>query len=148
MAVESTQHQALCPKGAQVRLDKWLWAARFFKTRGLATQTVVGGHVHVNGLRSKASYHVRMGDEIRIRKTHQEWVVIVRALSEHRRPALEALALYEETPQSQNLREEKTRNNRLLTALAPRTNGRLDKRDRRKIRQLLGRDWEGQRSSL
>ena len=135
----SQAHQALCPDGAKVRLDKWLWAARFFKTRGLATTAISGGHVHLNGSRTKASRCVQPDDEIRIRKAHQEWVVIVRALSEQRRPASEAVALYEETAQSRALREQKAENNRLLSAAGATSNRKPNKRDRRQIRRLTSR---------
>ena len=133
------EHKALCPDDTKVRLDKWLWAARFFKTRGLAATAISGGHVHWNSARAKASRCIQPGDEIRIRKAHQEWVVIVRALSEQRRPACEAMTLYEETAESRALREQKAENNRLLSAANPASSRKPDKRDRRRIRRLTGR---------
>src|SRR5574340_295217 len=84
----------------KVRLDKWLWAARFFKTRSLASQAVDGGKVHCNGERVKPARAVRAGDELRIRQGPYEITVLVRALSERRGPASEAALLYEETPES------------------------------------------------
>ena len=137
---ETTKHKALAAEGAKVRLDKWLWAARFFKTRGLATEAIRGGHIHLNASRPKASRAIQPGDEIRIRKSQQEWVVMVRALSEQRRPASEAVLLYEETAQSRDRRRQQQENNRLLSsAAAPTFNRRPDKCDRCRIRRLSGR---------
>lgn len=78
------------------RLDKWLWAARFFKTRVLAVEAVEGGHVHVNGERVKPARQVRPGDRLRITKGFETWVITVKALNAQRRPAAEARLLYEE----------------------------------------------------
>ncbi|GBD32199.1 Heat shock protein 15 [bacterium HR33] len=83
-----------------VRLDTWLWAARFFKTRALAARAIDGGKVKLNGERAKRSKEVTPGDEIRVKKGPYEFVVIVRGLSEKRGPASEARTLYEETPES------------------------------------------------
>ena len=83
-----------------IRVDKWLWAARFFKTRSLATEAVLGGHVQVNGERAKPSREVRAGDSLRIRNGLVEWTVTVRGLSAKRGPAAVARELYEETPDS------------------------------------------------
>jgi ribosome-associated heat shock protein Hsp15 len=77
-------------ESAKVRLDKWLWAARFFKTRSLAAQAVDGGKVQLNGLRVKPSRDLREGDELRIRTGELEWLVLVRVLSDQRRGAPEA----------------------------------------------------------
>ena len=98
-----------------VRLDKWLWAARFFKTRALATEAVLGGHVHLNGARVKPAKDVREGDELSIRVGTTEWTVDVRALADRRGPASTAQALYEERPESLKAREEQ----RLQRRLAP-----------------------------
>ena len=70
----------------QIRIDKWLWAARFFKTRSLAAEAVDGGKVHLNGNRTKSSHIIRGGDELKIRRGPYEWVVVVQALSAHRGP--------------------------------------------------------------
>jgi len=126
--------------GAKIRLDKWLWAARFFKTRGLATDAISGGHVHVNGARVKPARPVKIGDELVIRKGPQEFVVRVRALSQRRGPASEACTLYEETPDSVERRESAARQRHLETASAPRPARRPDKRDRRKIRQFINKN--------
>jgi ribosome-associated heat shock protein Hsp15 len=87
------------------RLDKWLWAARFFKTRSLAAEAVSGGKVDLNGVRSKPAREVHTGDELRIRRGPYEWVVVVRGLSSQRRPGKEAVFLYEETEESKQKRE-------------------------------------------
>lgn len=118
---------------AKVRLDKWLWAARFYKTRALATEAVSGGHVHLNGARVKPARPVKVGDELAIRKGPQEFVVIVREISERRGPAIQAQQLYEETPGSVAKRESSVEARRLAAASAPRPEGRPDKRARRRI---------------
>ena len=83
-----------------IRLDKWLWAARFFKTRSLAAKAIAGGKVQVNGRRPKRASALNLGDRVRIRKGPYEFHVRVRKTSEHRGPAAEAATLYEETPES------------------------------------------------
>jgi ribosome-associated heat shock protein Hsp15 len=88
-----------------VRIDKWLWAARFYKTRGLATDAVLGGHVHLNGQRVKPAKDVHLGDSLQIRIGTTEWTVDVRGLSEKRGPAKVAVELYEETAESRDARE-------------------------------------------
>jgi ribosome-associated heat shock protein Hsp15 len=88
----------------RVRIDKWLWAARFFKTRSLATEAVDGGKVEVNGERAKPAKLVKAGDEVRLRLGPYEHVLIVRALSERRGPASVAQSLYEETAASKEER--------------------------------------------
>ena len=115
----------------KIRIDKWLWAARFFKTRSLATQAVDGGKVHCNGDRIKPARGVQIGDELRIRQGAQEFIVMVRGLSERRGPASEAVLLYEETPESIAARA-------VLKELAKgepvfEQKGRPTKRDRRHI---------------
>ena len=88
-----------------VRIDKWLWAARFYKTRGLATEAVLGGHIHLNGQRVKPAKDVHVGDSLQIRIGTSEWTVDVRGLSDKRGPAKVAVELYEETPESRAARE-------------------------------------------
>jgi ribosome-associated heat shock protein Hsp15 len=88
------------------RLDKWLWAARFFKTRGLAAGAIDGGKIEVNGDRAKRSRRVAAGDVVRIRQGPYEHVVVVKALSNRRGPASVAVGLYEETPASREAREQ------------------------------------------
>lgn len=116
-----------------VRLDKWLWAARFFKTRALAIEAVAGGKVHVNGQRVKPSRAVQLGDRVQVRKGPVELTVIVRALSAQRGPAPVARTLYEETPESVAARERLAEQRRLASAATPAPDSRPSKRDRRKI---------------
>lgn len=123
-----------------LRLDKWLWAARFYKTRGLAAEAVAGGKVHVNGQRVKPSRAVQVGDELEIQRGEERFTVIVRALNAQRRPAPEARMLYEETPQSEARRAAERERRRLQQLSVPHAAGRPDKRDRRRIRRLLGKD--------
>lgn len=89
-----------------IRIDKWLWAARFWKTRSLASEAVAGGKVKLNGERVKAAKSVRVGDELSIRVGPYEYAVRVLALAGRRGPAAEAALLYEETVQSKSAREE------------------------------------------
>lgn len=116
------------------RIDKWLWAARFFKTRPLAVEAVEGGHVHVNKERVKPSRNVRPGDEIRITKGFETWVVTVRGVNAQRRPAAEARLLYEESEHHREQREAVMEERRLhgvnIRVKKP------DKRERRLIEQM------------
>ena len=89
-----------------VRLDKWLWAARFYKTRSIARSMVDGGKVHYNDQRSKPSKMVELGAKLRVRQGNEEKIIIIEKISEHRRGAPEAQALYSETPESITKREE------------------------------------------
>lgn len=121
----------------RVRLDKWLWAARFFKTRALATEAVTGGRVHVGGQRVKPSRAIRLGETLRIQRDSSEYIVIVRALSERRGPAREAALLYEETAESRQQREERVEQHRLQAMTSPRSEGRPTKQDRRRIHHFI-----------
>lgn len=124
-----------------VRLDKWLWAARFFKTRSLAAAAIDGGKVHLNGSRVKRGKLLQLDDEVRIRKGPYEYRIRVRALAEHRRSASEAATLYEEFADSRRRRELLAEQHRIAaTTGAMETQGRPSKRDRRKIRRFKGRD--------
>jgi ribosome-associated heat shock protein Hsp15 len=123
----------------RVRLDKWLWAARFFKTRALAAEAVEGGKVQVNGDRPKRARPVQPGDELRIRLGPYEHVVLVRALSGRRGPAAAAAALYEETEASRMAREERSVQLKSLHSLFGPEKGRPTKKDRREIERLKGR---------
>jgi len=123
-----------------VRIDKWLWAARFFKTRSLASEAVSGGKVHVNGSRVKPAKTVAVGDSLRIQRGEVEMVVSVLALSERRGPATEAQELYEETEASRLAREANREQRRLLAAERAAPAGRPNKRDRRLIRSFILKD--------
>ncbi|HEX2219756.1 MAG TPA: RNA-binding S4 domain-containing protein [Gemmatimonadales bacterium] len=123
----------------RVRLDKWLWAARFFKTRALAAEAVEGGKVQVNGERPKRARPLQVGDELRIRLGPYEHVVTVRALSGRRGPAAAAAALYEETAASRAAREERSVQLKSLHSLFGPEKGRPTKKDRREIERLKGR---------
>ncbi len=125
---------------ARVRLDKWLWAARFYKTRALAAEAVQGGKVHVNGARSKPSRALRPGDELRIHKGSETFLVQVRGLSARRGPASEARLLYEEDPASITAREAAREQRRLERAAVPQPAGRPDKKARRQWRRITGRE--------
>ena len=123
----------------KVRLDKWLWAARFFKTRSMAANAVSGGKVHFNGKRVKSAKNVQMGDELRIKKGQVEFVVIIKSINDKRRPFSEAALLYEETEESINSRQEKAEERRLQRDIADNhmLSRRPSKRDRRLIRSFI-----------
>ena len=123
-----------------VRVDKWLWAARFYKTRGLASDAIAGGKVQVNGDRAKRARPVQPGDEIRIRQGPYEHHVVVRALSSRRGPASAAAELYEETPASRAAREAMALQLKSLHAAFVPDKGRPTKKDRRELGRLKGRD--------
>jgi ribosome-associated heat shock protein Hsp15 len=119
------------------RLDKWLWAARFFKTRGLAVDAIDGGKVRVDGQRAKASKELKVGAEVRVTRADGEWTVIVRALSNQRRGAPEAALLYEETEDSRVRREEQAERRKAEFGDRERGAGRPTKRDRRLIHRFF-----------
>lgn len=123
----------------KVRLDKWLWAARFFKTRSLAAEAVSGGKVHIKGIRAKPAHGVGIGDEMRIRKGPYEFIVIVTGLSTRRGPAQAAALLYEETPASRAARALLAEQHRLTHLATPRSEGRPNKRQRRQIIRFTGK---------
>jgi ribosome-associated heat shock protein Hsp15 len=124
----------------RVRLDKWLWAARFYKTRGLASEAIAGGKVQVNGDRAKRARPVQPGDELRIRHGPYEYQIVVRALSGRRGPASTAAALYEETAASRAARDALALQLKTLhTAFVP-DRGRPTKKDRRELGRLKGRE--------
>lgn len=128
----------------QVRIDKWLWAARFFKTRALAAQAVGGGKVQVNGARAKSSRIVQIGDILRIRRGEVEFTITVLGLSAGRGPATVARLLYEESEESLRLRQEEAKMRSLLAAGQTMPAKRPDKRDRRKIREFTLKDQDGE----
>ena len=121
--------------GERIRLDKWLWAARFFKTRALAKEAIEGGKVHCRGERCKPGKEPQVGDELQIRQGFDERSVIVRQLSAVRRGAAQAQLLYEETAQSIGKREAAAAL-RKAGALGLQTEGRPDTRQRRRLQQF------------
>ena len=121
-----------------MRLDKWLWAARFFKTRSLAQQAVAGGRVQLNGDRTKPAHEVKLGNTVVVRVGDWRWEVVVMALSDRRGPAEEARKLYEETAESRAERERRGDLRRWGTEPAATLKGRPTKRDRRRIEQFEG----------
>lgn len=124
----------------RVRLDKWLWAARFFKTRSLATEAVAGGKVEVNGERAKPAKAVKPGDEVRVRLGPYEHTLMVRALSERRGPASVAQTLYEETAASREGRERLAAQLKLApAAFVYEEKGRPTKKDRRELSRFIDR---------
>lgn len=122
-----------------VRLDKWLWAARFFKTRALAADAIDIGRVDVNEERAKRSRLVRAGDTVTVRRPPFAQHVVVRDVSEQRGPATVAQQLYEETAESAAAREKLAAQVRAAGAAAPAEAGRPSKRDRREIDRFKGR---------
>ncbi len=118
------------------RIDKWLWAARFFKTRGQAAEAVAGGKVHVDGQRVKPARRIRVGEAIEIRRGDVRWEIRVTGLREERRPASEARALYAELPESVARREREAEERRSLRAARALRLGKPDKRGRRAIARL------------
>jgi ribosome-associated heat shock protein Hsp15 len=120
----------------RVRLDKWLWAARFFKTRSLAAQAVDGGKIDVNGERAKRARLVQAGDTVVIRRPPFEQTVVIGGVSELRGPAREAAALYAETAESREARERLSYQLKNAPTLTFEGGGRPTKRDRRRIERL------------
>lgn len=118
------------------RIDKWLWAARFFKTRSIACQSIDGGHVRLNGQPIKPSREVKVGDELDIRSGEQRWVVVVKALHALRRPAPEARTMYEETEASFKARVAAAEQRKLAPVPGSDIRGRPTKRDARQIRRF------------
>ncbi len=122
------------PELDTLRLDKWLWAARFFKTRKLAADAVSGGKVHVNGQRCKPSKLIKVAMKLVIRKDQLSWEIDVLALNHQRRPAIEAVLLYLETENSKKLREQQQQQQKLeYQAGFLQTDKRPNKKQRRQI---------------
>ena len=118
----------------RVRIDKWLWAARFFKTRSIAKGAIEGGKVHHNGSRVKVSKEVRIGDELKVRQSSDAKVIVIKALSDKRGGALDAQLLYDETDESIERRKMTSVRRKLQLNSAP--DRRPGKKDRRKISAL------------
>jgi ribosome-associated heat shock protein Hsp15 len=125
--------------GDSQRLDKWLWAARFFKTRPLAVEAINGGKVQVDGQRVKPGRGIRPGSRLVIHKGSLEWRIQVLALSRQRRPASEAAELYAEDEASRLKRQELVRERRETGGQAPALRGRPSKRDRRRLADFIGK---------
>ena len=125
-----------------IRIDKWLWAARFFKTRSLAAEAVAGGKVEINGGgRPKASRIVRIGDHLSIRRGPYEWTIVIKGVAKSRGPASEAQLLYEETEASVRKRDTTSAQLKLERPLEFDLPGRPSKKDRRAIQRFTKRGW-------
>jgi ribosome-associated heat shock protein Hsp15 len=124
-------------RAAKIRVDKWLWASRFYRTRTLAADAVDAGQVRVDGERVKPSRAVRAGDLVTIRKAGFEWNAKVLGIAERRGSAAEAVKLYSESDASRLAREEELARRRAAAAAAPQASGRPTKRDRRKLEDFL-----------
>ena len=121
----------------RVRLDKWLYAARFYKTRSVAAQAIESGRARVDDQRVKPSHAIKAGARISLSKDSLVWKVEVAAVSDKRGPATEAAKLYRESPESVAVREEEIARRKAAAASVPRTSGRPTKRDRRKLHSFL-----------
>ena len=119
-----------------VRIDKWLWAARFFKTRSAATEAVLGGRVHVNGRRVKPAKEIHLADSLELRVGETQWTVVVTGLSAKRGPATVAATLYEEDPDSRGAREQRALERRLARPPGADLGARPTKQARRRIEAL------------
>jgi ribosome-associated heat shock protein Hsp15 len=126
--------------GGPVRLDKWLWAARFFRTRSIARKAIEAGHVRYEGERTKVGRAVQVGATVLVRQGWDEREVRIKALSDQRRGAPEAQALYEETLESRERRERQALARRGAAGLVP--EGRPDKKQRRDLERFRRRQVE------
>jgi ribosome-associated heat shock protein Hsp15 len=124
-----------------IRIDKWLWAARFFKTRSLAADAVTGGKIDVNGARAKPSRIMRLGDKLNIRRGPYESTIVVKGVAKLRGPASEAQLLYEETEESIRRRELTSAQLKLERPPEFDSPGRPSKKDRRAVLRFTKRSW-------
>jgi ribosome-associated heat shock protein Hsp15 len=124
---------------ADMRIDKWLWAARFFKTRALASKTCELGRIESNGVRAKAAREVRVGDMLRVKNEAGDFHVEVLVLSEVRGPAAVAQTLYRETDESRELRLKAAEERKEMLRVGGVTEGKPSKRDRQELKKLRGR---------
>ncbi len=120
----------------KIRLDKWLWAARFYKTRSIAKEAIDGGKVHLNGQRCKPGKEPKVGDQIKLRAGWDEKTVIVQALTDKRQKAELAQQLYLETEESIALREKSALERKALRSATPRPDHKPDKKERRQLRGM------------
>ena len=121
----------------RMRLDKWLWAARFYKTRQLAVEAIAGGHVHLQGQRTKPGREIQVGSRLQVVKAGLEWDIEVLILPKQRRPASEAVGFYRETDESRERREHQLEALRLARDATPlQTASKPNKRDRRLIHRF------------
>jgi|SRR5688572_15781878 ribosome-associated heat shock protein Hsp15 len=120
----------------RVRLDRWLWAARFFKTRALASAAVAGGKVQVNGARAKPAKLVQVGDALRVRLGPYDWVITVAAVTERRGSGRDAQLLYDESPEGRAARERLAQAHKIAPAPAYQGKGRPTKKERRELQRL------------
>ena len=134
-------NQEIEQTGESIRIDKWLWAARFFKTRSLAAEAVTGGKIEVNGSRAKPSRIMRLGDRLSIRRGPYEWTVVVKGVAKVRGPAAEAQLLYEETEESIRKREAASAQLKLERPPEFHIPGRPSKKDRRAVLRFTKRGW-------
>ena len=125
---------------APVRLDKWLWAARFFKTRALAVEAIEGGKVLYNGERPKPAREMRIGDELRLRLGPYEHIIKVLTLNPRRGPATQAALMYEETEESRAVRAKLAEQHKLASAFNPQASWTDSKKDRRDVRRVRGKE--------
>ncbi len=123
-----------------VRIDKWLWAARFYKTRGLATAAVTGGKVQLNGARVKPARPLKVNDGLVINKSDTSWQITVNGLSERRGSASVAQSLYTESAASIEARKQLSEQHKLLVATMPHPQRRPDKKARRQLRETKWRN--------
>jgi ribosome-associated heat shock protein Hsp15 len=123
----------------EIRLDKWLWASRFFKTRAIAVESINGGRVHLNGVRVKPARVIRLDDELKITRGTERYHVVVKGLNDKRRPAKEAVLMYEETEESLQEREAAQELNRLQSANIKQPTHKPNKRERRVMDKFKGR---------
>lgn len=120
-----------------IRLDKWLWAARFFKTRKLAAEAISGGKVHLNGQRSKPGKDVKRGSKLSINKDSYSWDIIITGINHQRRPAKEAILLYEESTESHTKRQQLIAQQREeRTLFDHRQKAKPNKKERRQIHRF------------
>lgn len=122
--------------GGYCRIDKWLWAARFFKTRGAATEAVLGGRARVNGQRVKPSKELHVSDRVDVQVGAIRFTVVVTGLADKRGPASVARTLYSETEESRLLREQRALERRLAVPLGADLGARPTKQDRRRLEAL------------